>query len=264
MARRDVLSRTVADLSAHVQWVLLAERGAEREGFLQAVAPPVKLAGTVVLVVLAVTRATVVGAVALCALAAALAASSRVPPRALVGRVAGPTAMSLVVVAPQAVLISGPSLAGTPLTVPGSTYVGLFVCRVAAAAALLATLATTTPVSTLLAGARRLRVPRTAVALVGITYRYLLVFFAELGRMVRARRARQVRRPSLRETWDDSGSFLGTFMLRTLGRGERVQRAARARGGGGVAGYDRTATLRGADVVYAAVVLAAVTAVVLA
>ena len=217
--RTDVLSRTVADLSARVRWVLLAERGAERDGLLQRVAPGVKLAGTV----------------------------------------------ALVVVAPQAALLPGPSLWGTPLTTTGTTYVLVFVTRVAAAATLLTVLVLTTRVSALLAGARRLRVPRTAVVLVGVTYRYLLVFFGELGRMTGARRARTRREPTLRETWRDSGAFLSTFLVRTIERSERVGRAARARGGGGVGGYDRTTALTRADAAFGAVVVTvAATAVVLA
>jgi cobalt/nickel transport system permease protein len=263
--RTDVLSRTVADLSARVRWVLLAERGAERDGLLQRVAPGVKLAGTVALIVVAVTRATFGGAAAMLALAVALAAASRLPPRAVTGRVGGPTLVAAVVVAPQAALLPGPSLWGTPLTTTGTTYVLVFVTRVAAAATLLTVLVLTTRVSALLAGARRLRVPRTAVVLVGVTYRYLLVFFGELGRMTGARRARTRREPTLRETWRDSGAFLSTFLVRTIERSERVGRAARARGGGGVGGYDRTTALTRADAAFGAVVVTvAATAVVLA
>ena len=260
----DALAGTVADISARARWFLLAESGAERDGFLQRVAPAVKAAGLVALVVLAVTRPAVVEAAALLALAGGLAVVSRVPARAFLGRTAGPAAVAVVVVAPQAVLTGGPSLAGTPLTRPGSAYVLLFACRVAAAAGFLALLVTTTRVSALLAAARRVGVPPTAVVLLGVTYRYLLVFFGELGRMARARRARTLRTPTLRETWRDSGHFLGTFLRRTLERGERVGRAARARGGGGVAGYDRGGSLGPADAAFGALVAVTVGTVVLA
>lgn len=263
MARTDALSHTVDGLAGRMRWFLLAEEGARRDGFLQAVAPAVKLPGLVALVVLAVTRPAIVEAAALFGLGVALGVGSQVPLRAFAGRVVGPTAVAAVVVAPQAVLLAGPPVVDTPLTTTGVAYVALFACRVGAGAAFLALLVLTTRVSALLAAARRLRVPPTAVALVAVTYRYLLVFFAELQRMVRARRARTVGSPTLRETWRDSGHFTSTFLVRTLERGERVQRAARARGGG-VAGYDRGRTLGGADLAFGAVVVAAATAVVLA
>jgi len=260
MAHGDVLAQTVDEVAGHVQWVLLAERGAERDGFLQAVAPAVKAVGLVALVVVAVTRPAVVEAAATLALAAGLAAASRVPLRTFLGRVAGPTAIAAFVVAPQAVLMAGPSLAGTPLSVTGVAYVALFTCRVAAAAAFVSLLLLTTRFSALLAGVRRLRVPSTAVSLVAVTHRYLLVFFGELQRMVSARRMRTLRTPTVRETWRDSSNFLGTFLIRTIERGERVERAARARGGG-TAGYDRTTALGVADGAFATLVVAVVVVV---
>jgi cobalt/nickel transport system permease protein len=81
--------------------------------------------------------------------------------------------------------------------------------------------------------------------------------------MVRARRARTLRSPTLRESWRDSGRFLSTFLLRTVERGERVGCAARARGGG-IAGYDRTTGFSAADGAFLAVVVGTAAVVVLA
>jgi cobalt/nickel transport system permease protein len=110
-------------------------------------------------------------------------------------------------------------------------------------------------------------VPTTAVALLAVTYRYLLVLFDELARAVRARRARTIRAPSLRGVWRDSGSSLGSFLLRTIERGERVERAARARGarsGSGVR-YDPPAERLGlADAAFGVLVVAVVALAVVA
>ncbi|QPV64455.1 cobalt ECF transporter T component CbiQ [Halosimplex litoreum] len=265
MGRTDLLDRTLAGLSERARWFLLAEEAPDRAGFLQAVAPSVKLVGLVALVALTVTQRDLPTVAALAALAGALAVASRVPARTFLGRVAGPPAFALVAVAPQALLMDGPAFAGTPLSAAGVAYVAVFTARVGVCVAFLSLLLLTTRFSDLLGGLARLRAPPIAVSLLAITYRYLLLFFSELERMARARRGRTVAEPDLRRTWRDSGNFLGTFLLRSVERGERVERAARARGGGGgpKPTVGRT-TLGRADATFALVVLAAVVGVGLA
>lgn len=233
MAGADALDRTLAAVADRARWFLLAEDVPDRSGFLQAVAPGVKLVGLFALVVLTVTRRDLPSVAVLAALAGTLAAASRVPARTFLGRVAAPPAFAVVAVAPQAILMGGPTLGSTPLSAAGVEYVAVFALRVAGAVAFLSLLLLTTRFADVLAALDRLRAPAIAVSLLAVTYRYLLVFFAELERMARARRSRTVADPDLRRSWRDSGNFLGTFLLRSLERGERVQRAARARGGAG-------------------------------
>ncbi len=231
MATTDFLDRTLSALAANVQWFLLTESIPERDGFLQAVSPRVKLLGVFGLVALAATRRELPTVMALVVLSATLATISSVPPRAYLGRLVGPTVVASVVVAPQIFLMEGPALPVVPLSVTGTEYVVVFTVRVAACVGFLSLLLLTTRFADLLAALRRLYLPAIAVSLLAITYRYLLLFFIELDRMVRARRSRTLNDPDLRRTWRDSGNFLGTFLLRSLERGESVQRAARARGG---------------------------------
>lgn len=262
--RTDLLDRTVAAIAARARWFLLAEDVPGRPGFMQAVAPSVKLVGVLVLVTVTVVQRDVQTVTTLVALATGLAVLSRVPVRAFLGRVTGPPAVALVVVAPQAVLMGGPTLDVVPLSAAGVGYVATFTVRVAACVGFLSLLLLTTRFADLLAGLRRLRAPPIAVSLLGITYRYLLLFFAELERMVRARRGRTVTDPDFRRTWRDSGNFLGTFLLRSLERGERVQRAARARGGTAGSTRHRPASLGRADAAFCVVVALTVAGVVLA
>lgn len=262
MAGRDLLDRTVAAIAASAQWFLLAEDLPDRDGFLQAVTPSVKLTGIATLIVLTVTQRTLSTVSALALLAAALAALSRVPVRTFVGRLTGPPAFALVVVAPQALLMGGPSLGALPLSAAGVDYVLTFVVRVTACVGFLSVLLVTTRFAELLAAFRRLRVPPIAVSLLGITYRYLLLFFAELERMVRARRSRTIAEPSLRRNWRDSGNFVGSFLVRSLERGERVQRAARARGGAGPPPAQPREPFGRADLAFGVVVALAVAVVI--
>ncbi|WP_336336578.1 cobalt ECF transporter T component CbiQ [Haloarcula brevis] len=264
MGGSDLLDRTVAAIAASAQWFLLAEDLPDRAGFLQAVTPTVKLVGVVALVALTVTQRTLAVVCALALLAAALAALSRVPVRTFLGRLSGPPVFAVVVVAPQAVLMGGPSLGSLPLSAAGVDYVLTFAVRVTACVGFLSVLLLTTRFADLLAAFRRLRAPAIAVSLLGITYRYLLLFFAELERMVRARRSRTVAEPSLRRNWRDSGHFVGSFLVRSLERGERVQRAARARGGTGSTPVRPREPLGRADLAFGLVVALAVAVVVVA
>lgn len=262
MAGSDLLDQTVAAIAASAQWFLLAEDLPDRDGFLQAVTPTVKLVGIAALVALTVTQRTLSTVAALALLAAALAALSRVPARTFLGRLTGPPAFALVVVAPQAFLMGGPSLGSLPLSAAGVDYVLTFVVRVTACVGFLSVLLVTTRFADLLGAVRRLRAPAIAVSLLAISYRYLLLFFAELERMVRARRSRTIAEPSLRRNWRDSGHFVGSFLVRSLERGERVQRAARARGGTGPTPTQPRESLGRADLAFGLVVALAVAVVV--
>jgi len=258
VSRADLLDRTVGAIAARARWFLLAEQVPDRDGFLQAVRPGVKLLGVLALVTVTVSRRDLPTVTAMLGLAVALSLASRVPVRTLAGRLSGPPAFAFVVVAPQALLMGGPTLSGLPLSASGVGYVATFTVRVAACVGFLSVLLLTTRFSDLLGALGRLRAPAIAVSLLAITYRYLLLFFAELERMVRARRSRTIADPDLRRTWHDSGNFLGTFLLRSLERGERVQRSARARGGAGPPPVREGDSLGRADLAFALVVLVAV------
>jgi len=78
--------------------------------------------------------------------------------------------------------------------------------------------------------------------------------------MTLARRSRRFAPESLRSSWRRSGSFLGTFFLRTFERGERVQRAAAARGGTQMTPYARPHPVGLADAAFVAVVAVTVLA----
>jgi cobalt/nickel transport system permease protein len=262
VTRTDAFDRTVAQLGEHAGTILRAEQTPERDGFLQAVHPNLKVAGLFGLIVFAVALDDAVAFAALLAVAGSLALASRVPPRQFLGRIAVVPLLSLVVVAPQLVLLPGePVVASLPVTVAGAAYVVTFVLRVAVAVAFLSLLLLTTRFATLIAALRRFRVPTIAITLLAITHRYLLVFFDELTRMVRARRSRTLPDTdrSLRESWRETGNLLGTFLLRTIDRGERVERAARARGGSRMRPYDRSEPMGPADAIFVATVVTAVT-----
>lgn len=290
-AASSALDRTLAELGSHVRLLLLGESYPARDGFLQRVHPNLKLAGLTALVVVAVAADDVRPLLGLLAVAFALARLSAIPLRTLASRLWFAPSAALLVAAPRLFLAPGTPLATVgpvalrgpvgalvplatlgPLSVttPGVVYVATFVVRVAACVALLSLLVLTTRFVDLLGALRRFRVPAVLVGLVAVTHRYLLVFFAELRRLVLARRARTVpaSRQSVRTTWRQSGSLLGSFFVRALERSERVQMAATARGGGrravDVAGRRRSRSLSVVDCCFVAVTVAVAGAVMLA
>jgi cobalt/nickel transport system permease protein len=257
VTRTDILDRTVAELGEYAQAFLRAERLATRDGFLQTVTPAVKLVGLGVLIVVTVSLDRPGKLAAMLGLAVLLAGLSRISIRRVAVRAAAPAGFSFTIVAPQLLLVPGPPvLSPLPVSPAAVAVVGTFVLRVTAAVSLLSLLLLTTRFAAVVAGLRRLRVPDIAVTLLAITHRYLLVFFDELTRTVLARKSRTLPEAdwSLRQSYRDTGSLLGTFLLRTIERGERVQRAARARGGTRMRPYRRHASLGRADLVFGVLV----------
>lgn len=260
-----VLDRTVAEISARFREFLLTGRIASRDGFLQKLNPLVKLVGVFALVVTTVGTRDPTVLFGLLLLSLGLARLSKIPLRLHVSRWSFVVVISLVVVLPQLFLMSGEPLVsgafGLTISSAGAAYVLRFTLRVATAVSFLSLVILTTHFDAVLGALRRLRVPETMVSVMTITYRYLLLFFAELNKMVLAQRSRTFGQPSIRESWRRLGNLLGTFFIRTIERGERVQLAARSRGGGRtLRPYERTERLTKRDGAFAfgvAVVVAA-------
>lgn len=221
-------------VTAFLRDFFVAERTARGEGFLQSREPRTKVIAIVTLLVGAMLTRSVIVLVGVLALTALLARLSAVPLRRLAARSAPIPLASMLVVAPQAVLIPGDPVAGAfglTVTAEGLAYVGLFTLRVAAGVSLLSTLVLTTPFASVVAAMRRLRVPVALVWVIAVTYRYLFLFFDELRRLILARNSRTTGGDGLRGEWRDARRLSGTFLLRALDRGERVGRGMRARGG---------------------------------
>jgi cobalt/nickel transport system permease protein len=142
--------------------------------------------------------------------------------------------ISALIVLPQTIIMPGETLlsfTGVTITVAGVEYVILFTLRVGVGIGLLSLIVLTTPFSAVIAAMRSLHIPVALVWVIAITYRYLFLFFDELQRLVLARNSRTTGRTRLRGAWRDAHRLVGSFLLRTLNRGERVGRGMRARGG---------------------------------
>lgn len=222
------------DFVALIRRLAFADSVQAETGFCGRLTPISHLIGTLgilVAVALADSAAVLAGLLAAVTL---LAVHSGVSPWLFAGRVAPVALFSSVVVLPQIVILDGTPLAGVAgltVTAEGVTYVGTFVLRVAASVATVTTLLTTTRFSAVISATRRLGVPHAVTTVVEVTYRYLRLSTEDLQAMLTARRSRGGNQSTLRGSWRDLSVVSGTFLIRSLARGERVERAAKARGG---------------------------------
>ena len=97
------------------------------------------------------------------------------------------------------------------------------------AAWLLAFLTATTPLAELLWALRKLKAPESLNVILGMMYRYTSLLSEEYARQERARDSRTVR-PLGRRRYGVYGRQLGTMLLRSWDRAERVHAAMLSRG----------------------------------
>jgi len=218
-------------LGGNIRTVVHSTRTATREGYLQELHPDVKLAGLFVLLVLSGGSTNPILLFGVFVLTVVFGFASNVSLRSHVGRLLVPAGFALLIVAPQALLISGPSVAGTGLSTAGLAYVGIFSLRVGTCVSIALLVPKTTRFDVLVGTLHRIRVPAIAIQIFTLTYRYLVVAADELSRMSRGYRSRSIETKGYRGTWRGLAPLLGMFLLRVFERGERVDRAVRARGG---------------------------------
>jgi cobalt/nickel transport system permease protein len=123
-----------------------------------------------------------------------------------------------------------------PISVEGLVRAGSIVVKswVSVQVAILLVMSTSLP--DLLWALRSLRVPEPLVAIVSFMYRYLYVLADEAGRLLRARASRSAARMGQRAGntlfWRGrvAGYMVGSLMLRSFERSERIYQAMTARG----------------------------------
>lgn len=133
-------------------------------------------------------------------------------------------------------LFTLPFLGGIAISVEGTIRFASILVKswISVQAAIL--LVAVTPFPDLLWGLQALRVPVTLVTIVGFAYRYLFVLSDEALRLRQARAARSAvadgRRSGGRLLWRGkvTGRMVGSLMLRSIERSERVVQAMAARG----------------------------------
>ncbi len=140
------------------------------------------------------------------------------------------------IVARTLVILPFVLLAGLALpwrTVDGWTLFRTLLLRSTLSLIILILLANTTRFAELLRGLRKLGCPRILVMNLGFLYRYLFVLTEEVMRMRQARDCRRVGRARPAAEMKLLGSMLGTLLLRSFERAERMYQAMLSRGSSG-------------------------------
>lgn len=127
-------------------------------------------------------------------------------------------------------------LVGWPVTVEGLVRAGSIVVKSWVSVQVAILLVMTTQLPDILWALRSLRVPEPLVAITSFMYRYLYVLADEAGRLLRARASRSAARAGTRAgntlVWRGrvAGYMVGSLMLRSFERSERIYHAMAARG----------------------------------
>jgi cobalt/nickel transport system permease protein len=221
----------MASLSHRLLDLLDLDSMASREGALRRVDPRALLlsAGGLIVAVTSHDKYAVQALLPYLAFPTFLMVAARIPPSALLRRLAlvSPFAVLLGIFNP--LLDTAPQLWLGPVAISGgwlsfASILLRFLLTAGTALALVAAVG----FAPLCAGLGRLGVPRAFVVQLLFLHRYLFVLTAEAARMSRARALRnpERRRPSLRTF----GSMMGHLLLRTTARAQRIHRAMLCRG----------------------------------
>ncbi len=230
------LERNVVALAKTLDHAARADETARRRGLLQKLDPRAKCVGIFawILAAAATSRLAVVGTIF--ALAVALAVLSAVPVRTSLGRVwTGVLVFTGSIALPALFLTPGAPVCRIPLlewnvTAPGLLAATRLVGRAETTATLAALLVLTTPWTHLLKALRTLRVPKTAVVILGMTHRYLFLLLGLARDYFEARRSRQVGRLDNAQRRHAATATAGVLLGRSLALSDEVFMAMRARG----------------------------------
>lgn len=234
--RRGALDSLVLGLVNAEAYALDAEATATRPGFLQSVDPRIKVLALVALIVATTATRSLVVLAALFVAAVALAFISRIGPGRLARQVwVGVLIFSGIIVLPAIFLVPGTPIVHLPvvgwaITLQGLRSAAFVVGRAETAATLALLIVLTTPWPHVLKALASLGVPAAAVAVLGMTYRYVFVLIEAARHMMEARRSRIVAPLDGRERRRMLMTAIGMLLAKTFALGSDVHAAMIARG----------------------------------
>lgn len=233
---RGLVERTVDGLLHAMERAVSADAGGGASGWMQRLDPRVKLASLVAFVAAVALSQRLVVVAALLAAGVALAAASRVPARTMISSVSLAAAtFSLALAAPAVFLTPGRTLAVVPVlgwtvTAQGLTSAAFLVLRAAAASTFGFLLVFTTRWPHVLKAMRAFRVPVVFVAVLAMTYRYVLLLLESAHDMFVARRSRMVGRLTAADRRRAVTASAGVLLAKSLTLSNEVFLAMQARG----------------------------------
>ncbi|PTD94799.1 cobalt ECF transporter T component CbiQ [archaeon SCG-AAA382B04] len=230
----EIFFKTIKEISGLFKRFFTSEESAHKNGFLQRRNAHVKLIAFLLLIILSISLSELYLLVSVFLTSVILAYASKIKLKEFFSRFLFIPIFSLIVVSPQLFLIQGSSLFslfGLEITVGGFIYVIRFFMRVLCSISFITLLLMTTCFKDLVNSLSSIGLPRTAAFILLITYRYLVLFFSELHKMLVARESRFLNKNNFRFNWKSTRNLFGSFLIRSLERGENVSLAMKARGG---------------------------------
>lgn len=241
MQRAGFVERSLAAFAEVMERADTAERMAEARGLLQSLDPRTKVAGALLLVGAAVAAHHAVVPLTLAGAAVTLAALSRLPLRLLAVRVwlpvlffTGLIALPAIFTTPGVARFHLPPL-GWVATEQGLRTATLLVVRAETCATLVVLIVLSTPWARLLKALRMLGVPAMAVAILGMTHRYIFLLLGLAHEGFEARRARLVGPLKGAQQRSLAAASAGALLSKSLQLAGDVHCAMQARGFRGAA-----------------------------
>lgn len=193
---RSFLESTTLGFGRAFTRAMLSERTAQQRGLLQSLDPRVRVVGLFALVLTVTLSRKLIIVAALLLLAVVMAVASRVRVLTLAKRVwlivlgfTGVIALPALFVTPGRPVAA---LGTIVITEQGLRTAALLILRVETAVTLTTLLILCTPWSHVLKALRALRLPKEAIVMLAMTYRYVFLLVETAGQMFESRRSRTV------------------------------------------------------------------------
>jgi cobalt/nickel transport system permease protein len=230
------IERTLAAFADVLEHAAASERLADQRGLLQCLDPRVKLFGALLLILAAICSRRLWVTASIFLFAAALAQLSRIPLGLLAARVwlgvlffTGCIVLPAVFTTPGLTIWHLPVL-GWPVTSQGLYSATHLLMRAETSATWVSLVVLSTPWTHLLKALRTLKVPVTAVVILGMTHRYIFLLLQLAREQFEARRSRLVGLLDGRQRRKVAASSAGMLLDRSVQYSGEVYSAMQARG----------------------------------
>jgi len=232
--KRGFLESTTLGFGRVLTRAMLSERTARKSGLLQSLDPRVRLVGLFALVLAVALTQRLLVVAALFAAAVLIAILSRVSILTLAARVwlivlgfTGVIAIPALFVTPGRPIAALGALA---ITEQGLRSAVLLIVRVETAVTFTTLLILSTPWPHVLKALRALRLPREAIAMLAMTYRYIFLLVETAGQMFESRRSRTVGVLPPQEQRRIAARTAGVLLSKSVALGNEVYSAMQSRG----------------------------------
>jgi cobalt ECF transporter T component CbiQ len=231
---RGFLESTAMAFARAIARAMLSEETARRRGLVQALDPRVRVIGLLSLVIAVTLCRRLAAVAALFAVAVALALFSHVGLRMLAKRVWLVVLAFTGVIALPAIFLTAGDPVGTvgsvAITQQGLRAAGLLVLRVETAVTFTTILVLCTPWPHVLKALRSLLLPKEAIAMLAMTYRYVFLLVETATQMLESRRSRTVGVLPGPERRRVAARTAGVLLSKSVALSDEVYCAMRSRG----------------------------------